>query len=74
MHFYNDALLTAALAEGIAGESSVLGEMAADMGELIMDCRGLLFPAQSDIYEQAWRQPQLWSPTPPPPCRRPPTP
>ena len=59
MHFYNDAQLTAALAEGIAGESSVLGEMATDMGEFIMHCSGLLFPKQSDIYEQVWRQLQL---------------
>ena len=59
MHFYNDAILTAALAEGIAGESSVLGEMAESMGEFIKHCSGLLFPAQSDIYEQVWRQPQL---------------
>ena len=72
MHFYNDVQLTAALAEGIAGESSVLGEMATDMGEL--HCSGLSFPKQSDIYEQVWRQLQLWSPTPQPPCRPPPTP
>ena len=33
MHVYNDAQLTAALADGIAGEESALGEIAESLGE-----------------------------------------